>query len=368
VVLLFVMCDEQGLEEAQDAALSERVVMSVTRGMVAFVSHGTALHSLDPLCKMHINLKAAVERMIATSTLTSTSSSSCPCIIIVSAHYSSDFCGVLVSHGDDAHCWPWGTLHDHPASCLYKWKYKATCSSAQSEMVLQTLLGSGLDARIDASRRELDHGAWIALHSLWNDETPCPVVQVSLHGGGSGGGGDGGGVGGGEGEEDLVVANLRLGRSLQKLRSLGMHIVTSGSVTHSQDEFRKSFLSSGAPMHDWTPAAMQKRREACDRSIPFAESLAFDKFVRTAVLAGNKSTLLEAHRQQACFAKVHPEPSHWLPLVVALGCAGIQEEDEAVEVVHHGYQHGLSETSFIWGLPLPLPLTLPLRLPLPLVA
>lgn len=249
-------------------------------------------------------------------------------IVVVSAHWRANFDGVLVSHGGGN--W-WGTLHDHPASGMYDWTYKAAQpTSEQSELVRQTLLSAALDARFDTSWDQLDHGAWIALHSLWSDEAPCPVIQVSLHGAHEG-----------------VAANYLLGKALAGLRSRGMLIVTSGSVTHNQDEFRKSFLASRAPMHDWTLEGRQQRREACDRSVPLAASVAFDERVKRAVLSRDDSTLLDLHKHSEVFAPAHPEPSHWLPLIVALGVAG---EGEAAEEVHAGFQHGLSETAFVWGL------------------
>jgi len=206
--------------------------------------------------------------------------------------------------------------------------------------VTRGLKAAGVDAHLDVNKGDLDHGAWIALHSLWNDQSPLPVVQVSLP------------MARGDTQRQ-VRDSFRLGQALSELwkKGIAAYIVASGSVTHSQDRFVKSFLSSGlafAEADDYSPLARERRRQAAARSTPFQESVEFDKRVRSAVLAGDIEGLLSEDKSTE-FAIVHPEPSHWLPLVVALGCAS-QGGSSLGREIHTGFQHGLSETAFVWDL------------------
>jgi len=299
--------------------------------LTVFVSHASAIFSMDPLCALHVNLGAAGQRMLQAA-------GPFAGIVVVSGHYQASFGGVSVSRGEAASHWE--TLHDHPASGLFDFKYSAETSRSLGDKVRLALVGAGLDARDDKSERQsLDHGAWLALHSLWPNSAPCPVVQVSLHGG-------------------EVAHNFLLGRSLAALRSQGIILVTSGGLTHNQDEFRRSLFKTGASfaeLGDWSEQGRRRRRDAASRSQPLAASVAFDAFVTRAVEEGRVEELLRAHATIPDFVRLlHPEPSHWLPLVVALGAAGASSVGVRGSRVHHGFQHGLSETAFLWNLGLPL--------------
>ena len=312
--------------------------------LTVFVSHGSALLSMDPLCDLHVNLGAAGRRLLQTAAtrnpplLTG--------IVVNSGHYqagaSSSSYVTVSSRGVGSH---WGTMHDHPAQALFGFKYTAETCASLGEQVRLALVAAGLDARDDDSskRRELDHGAWVALHSLWPDQAPCPVVQVSLHGGG-------------------VEDNFHLGQCLAAgLSSRGVILVASGGLTHNQDEFRRSFFRDApaaplAELADWSEGARERRRQGVRRaeSSTFAESVAFDAIARSAVEEGRAHVLLRAHDEAPDFARVHPEPSHWLPLIVALGAAHSGSDGSGAvcigtgTTVHQGFQHGLSETAFLW--------------------
>lgn len=295
--------------------------------MIAFVSHCSALFSMDPLCALSTNLREAGQKMIQHF---QTTGSTLAGIVIVSAHWQSQFDGAYISSGCDGTSWK--TLHDHPAAALHNFSYSAVHSEALSDMIRTELTSAGVNTQVDPSKTGFDHGAWLALHSLWNDAAPSPVVQVSISGG------------------DVFKSNYQLGKALSGLRSRGILIVTSGGLTHNQEEFRKSYFNSESDfvdLSDWSLVAQQKRREAALRAEPFAESVAFDKRLRHAVISANINEVINAHLAPD-FPKVHPEPSHWLPLIVALGC--LQQNDESVVEVHAGFQHGLSEASFVWGI------------------
>ena len=138
-----------------------------------------------------------------------------------------------------------------------------------------------------------------------------------------------------------------MGRALAPLRALGVAVVASGSITHNQGEFQCSSLraASWSELADCLKAALRRRREACGAPVaPF--SAAFDAWAK-AVTTGQaglaRAASLAAYRSQDQATLAHPDPSHFVPLLVAAGAAG----DSAGTVIHSNCsQYSLSMTAF----------------------
>ncbi len=141
------------------------------------------------------------------------------------------------------------------------------------------LLGAaGIAAQGDAAR-PFDHGAWVPMMHLL-PQADVPVVQVALP------------VGAGPAE---VYA---MGAALRSLRSQGVLVVGSGSMTHNLAEF-----FGGA-------------RE------PAPYVLEFSRWIEDALARGDLKALLNYRSQAPHAARAHPTDDHFLPFFFALGAAG----------------------------------------------
>jgi len=89
-----------------------------------------------------------------------------------------------------------------------------------------------------------------------------------------------------------------LGAAVQSLRSEGVLVVGSGSMTHNLGEF-----FGGA-------------RE------PAPYVVAFSRWIEAALARGDVAALLDYRRQAPQAARAHPTEDHFLPLFFALGAAG----------------------------------------------
>lgn len=286
---------------------------------VFFVSHGTALHTLDPKDPTRLALAKAG----------ALSMEGIKAIISISAHdISSSGCRVVSTDAS------FRTIHDHPASAWYGYNYAgAKGSKTYGQIVIDTLQSAGIPTTESdpAESSGLDHGAWLALGSLF-PKADFPIIPVSLH------------------ASFDPAWHLALGRALLTLRNAGFAIVLSGSVTHNQDEFRRTFLSSAAleSINDITEKGCKSRREACLNAPVAPWSSSFDAWVSAVVtleVGSAREQHLAGYKSRADAEKAHPEPSHYIPLLVAAGAAG----DTPGKTIHSGcFQYSLSMTSFLF--------------------
>ncbi len=194
-------------------------------------------------------------------------------VVVMSPHWMAH--GVRVMTGAQPATW-----HDFGGfpSALYALQYPAPGAPALAQEVLALLQAAGVAAQGDAER-PFDHGAWVPLMHLF-PQADLPVVQVALPVG--------------AGPQDVYA----LGAALRSLRSQGVLVVGSGSMTHNLAEF-----FGGA-------------RE------PAPYVLAFSRWIEAALERGDLPALL-AYREQAPHAeRAHPTDDHFLPLFFALGAAG----------------------------------------------
>ena len=172
------------------------------------------------------------------------------------------------------------TWHDFGGfpPALYQLQYPAPGAPALAQEVLALLQAADVPAQGDA-QRPFDHGAWVPLMHLF-PEADLPVVQVALP------------VGAGPAE---VYA---MGAALRGLRSQGVLVMGSGSMTHNLAEF------------------FGGERE------PAPYVLEFSRWIESALERGDLKALLNYRSQAPHAERAHPTDDHFLPLFFALGAAG----------------------------------------------
>ena len=193
--------------------------------------------------------------------------------LIMSPHWMAP--GVRVGTGAQP-----ATLHDFggfPPE-LYQLQYPAPGSPALAGEVLDLLHTAGIEAEGDA-KRPFDHGAWVPLMHLF-PQADVPVVQIALP------------------EHAGPAEVYALGAAVQSLRSEGVLVIGSGSMTHNLGEF-----FGGA-------------RE------PAPYVVAFSRWIEAALARGDMAALLDYRRQAPQATRAHPTEDHFLPLFFALGSAG----------------------------------------------
>ncbi len=171
----------------------------------------------------------------------------------------------------------WHDFGGFPAA-LYQLQYPAPGSSELGQQVLALLQAAGIAAQADA-QRPLDHGAWVPLMHLY-PQAEVPVVQLALPLGA---------------DPEEVFA---LGQALSALRSQGVLLVGTGSMTHNLGEF---FGGGKEPA-------------------PYVQE--FSRWVESAVMRGDRTALLNYRELAPHARRAHPTEDHFLPVFFALGAAG----------------------------------------------
>lgn len=191
-------------------------------------------------------------------------------VVILSPHW--------MAHGVEvmAHAQP-PTWHDFGGfpPALYRLQYPAPGAPVLAQQVQAQLAQAGIAATLNPER-PLDHGAWVPLMHLL-PQADVPVVQLALP----------------------VDADARavyaLGQALQDLRSQGVLLVGSGSMTHNLREF------------------FGGERQAASYVVEFS------RWVEQQVQAGAIDALLDWQQQAPHALRAHPTDEHFLPLYFALG-------------------------------------------------
>jgi 4,5-DOPA dioxygenase extradiol len=252
-----------------------------------FVSHGSPMFALEPGL-----LGPALQRIgLALPDLAA--------VVIVSPHWQTRGVRVAASPAPE-------TIHDFGGfpPPLYALQYTPPGAPDLAGDVAAMLANAGFDVAID-TQRGLDHGAWVPMRYLKPD-ADVPVFQVSL-------------------PHDLDAAGaLRLGRALAPLRSRGVLVLGSGSLTHNLYEFRQHI-----------------------RDPEYAQ--AFADWVADAVRRRDIDALVDYRARAPHGERAHPTEEHYLPLLVAIGASS---GDDTASLVEGGMTHGvLSMDSFGFGLP-----------------
>ena len=240
-----------------------------------FISHGSPMLALEPGASGPALKRLAAELPRPTA------------IVLVSAHWESPDLRVASNPAPET----WHDFGGFPPA-LFAVQYPAPGEPALAARIAALLADNGLPTRLDA-RRPFDHGAWVPL-SLMYPDADIPVVQVSLP------------------SQLGPAGQTKVGHALAALRSEGVLIIGSGSITHNLREL------------DW---------HAGPESIePWAKAFRdwmIDK------LAADDETALHAYRTHAPFAaKNHPSDEHLLPLYFARAAGG------PFSIAHQGWTLG----------------------------
>ncbi|WP_122455411.1 DODA-type extradiol aromatic ring-opening family dioxygenase [Pseudomonas viridiflava] len=208
-------------------------------------------------------------------------------IVMVSAHWESH--ELLVNGNPQPETW-----HDFGgfAAELFAVQYPAPGLPDLTREVVELLSASDLPARID-SRRPFDHGVWVPL-SLMYPQADIPVVQISLP------------------SRQGPELQTRVGKALAGLRTDGVLIIGSGSITHNLGEL--NWNGDSARVEPWAQAFR-------------------DWMIDT--LASDDEYALHQYRSLAPHAvRAHPSDEHLLPLYFARGAGG------EFSVAHQGFTMG----------------------------
>jgi len=198
------------------------------------------------------------------------------------------------------------TIHDFYGfpDELYEVSYPAPGSPELARRVLELLDVAGIDAGGDAGRG-LDHGAWVPI-GLMYPEADIPVVQLSV-------------------QPDMPATfHCEVGRALAPLRREGVLVMGSGSATHNLADIR------------WGRAELK----------PPHYVLAFDSWLKQAVLEGRGEDLAGYLELGPEARRNHPTPEHYLPLLSPMTMGAM---DGKASLIHGGYTFGvLSMAAFRW--------------------
>jgi 4,5-DOPA dioxygenase extradiol len=210
-------------------------------------------------------------------------------ILVISAHWNS--AQPIVSLATQPK-----TIYDFSGfpEALYQLRYPAPGAPELGDRVMALLHEAGFSCQAHPSRG-LDHGAWTPLILAYPD-ADIPVTQLSIQ------------------PQAGVLHHFRLGRSLEALRSEGVLIFASGSLTHNLWAVGGEY---DAPPLDWVQV--------------------FDEWLAERIKDKDWDAVLN-YRQKAPYAiENHPTDEHLLPLFVALGAGG---EDAIGIQLHHSFTYG----------------------------
>jgi 4,5-DOPA dioxygenase extradiol len=226
-----------------------------------------------------------------------------PAILVISAHWQGHRPAISLAARPD-------TIHDFGgfAPELYPLRYPAPGAPAVAEEAAGLLEKAGFTVHRDTARG-LDHGAWVPLSPMY-PAADIPVTQLALPR-------DGG-----------PAEHYRLGVALRPLRTQGVLIIGSGSVTHNLHRMTMDYGAGLAPL--WVAD--------------------FAAWIAATLGTGNIAALLDYRRQAPYAAENHPTEEHLLPLFVALGAAG---NGVASERLHASYTHNmLAMDAYAFGAPM----------------
>lgn len=212
-------------------------------------------------------------------------------IVVVSAHWESRT--PLLSTAEKPE-----TIYDFGGfdPRLRTIRYGAPGAPELARQAAELLRKAGFAADLDRDRG-LDHGAWVPMF-LMRPQADIPVTQLSI-------------------QPHLDAAHhYAVGKALRSLRSQGVLILASGSLTHNLYEF------FGRPV-DGAPAAW---------------AATFADWVGEQAARRDRAALLDMQDRAPQFARNHPSDEHLLPFFVGLGAGGDAGD---IERLHASFTHGV---------------------------
>ena len=240
-----------------------------------FISHGAPLLALQP------EATGPALRQLADSLPRP------ELILIVSAHWQSQVLQISSAEQPDT----WHDFYGFPQA-LYKLRYPAPGAPEQASAIAEQLNSAGFPTQLNAQQPR-DHGAWVPMLLMY-PQADIPVLQLSLP------------------YSATPEWLIGLGQILKDLRSKGVLLIGSGSLTHNLAEL------------DWQAG----NDKAADWAVSFCQWL-------LARIENNDSEALNDYRRLAPHAvRNHPTDEHLLPLFFAYGAGG------TMHPVHQGFSYG----------------------------
>ena len=208
-------------------------------------------------------------------------------VLAISAHTTARTPVLLAAAQHD-------TVHDFGGfpDALYALRYDAPGAPALAIEVESLLAQAGIEVtRLDQGG--LDHGIWTALRYLYPN-ADVPVLPLAL-------------------VPSMPPARLfAFGEALAALRSRGVLVLGTGSITHN---LRLVFTNR--------PRAAASKHEAdTSDSAEMPESRAFRDWMADKSAARDWNALFDYRREAPHAALMHPTDEHLLPFYVAAGAAG----------------------------------------------
>lgn len=215
-------------------------------------------------------------------------------ILCVSAHWQTNGTQACVADNPQ-------TIHDFggfPAE-LFEQNYPAPGAPKIAQMLVREFA----DCKITTSNNwGLDHGAWTILQSLF-PLADVPVLQLSL-------------------DNNLdFYGHFALAQKLATLREHNVMIIGSGNIVHNL-----RMLNLRGEKADW--------------------AIAFDDYIKNALLTGNDAALLNIELAGKCAKLAVPTAEHYLPL---LYIAAVRHADDKMRFITESFDLGtLSMRSVIY--------------------
>ena len=229
-----------------------------------FISHGSPILAFEDWHPVHRFLKQAAGQLARPRA-----------ILVVSAHWEAP---VPTFTGSERPI----TVHDYgrgfPYPEMYTCSYPAPGAPDIAAAARDLLVQAGFRAALDG-RQGFDHGCWAPLRLIY-PAADLPVIQLSLV------------------AWETADTHFRLGRALAPLRSQGVLILGSGTMTHNQRDIDRS---GARPVPDWAKS--------------------FSGWMHERLLARDDDAIIAYRRHAPHAAHSHPSEEHLLPLHVVLGVA-----------------------------------------------
>ena len=244
-----------------------------------FVSHGSPMMALDPgasgafLQRLAPAIDATFGRPRAVLALSAHTTARAPVLLAAARHAAVyDFGGF--------------------PEALYALRYDAPGAPALAGEVGALLERSGI-ATTRADQGGLDHGIWTVLRYLYPD-ADVPVLPLAL-------------------VTSLSPAQLfALGEALAALRSQGVLVLGTGSITHNLQLVFANRPRAGSPLH----------AADTEDSAEMPESRAFRDWIAQQSAARDWDALFDYRRRAPHAVLMHPTDEHLLPWYVAAGAGG----------------------------------------------
>jgi 4,5-DOPA dioxygenase extradiol len=213
-------------------------------------------------------------------------------ILMASAHWETQLPMIATSRQPE-------TIHDFGGfpSELFKIRYPAAGAPDMSQRALELLRDSGITATANGCRG-LDHGAWVPLLRLYPD-ADVPTAQISI-------------------QPSLDAEHhLRVGAALAPLTRDGVLVIGSGHMTHN--------------LREWIADARRRGSMSIDERDPDQYVRDFRDWVDNVLRSDDRAALVDWLDLAPHARRAHPTTEHFLPLMIAVGAAGLRPVVEHID-------------------------------------